>query len=192
MHGIMMNQLRLFSDARLGKGGWERVCGDTGVPTDSYALSQNYPDEQTLAIVECLCELLETPRPALMEDFGKFLVPALLRIYGGLLDPGWRTLDVLTHTEDVIHRVVRSRNPGASPPRIEIQRTSPSAVRILYSSPRKLCGLARGITRGIAAHLGEPIVIEDISCMHRGDAQCIIAVSVGEQSGATPDRSTDA
>jgi len=177
MHGIIMNQLRLYAEARLGAGGWERLCTVAGVPANSYNLSQNYPDEQTLAIVDALSTACRTERPQLMEDFGQFLVPAVLRVYGSLLRPEWRVLDVLEHTEEVIHTVVRVRNPGATPPMLDTRRVSPEAVQISYTSPRRLCGLARGITRGIARHFQEEIEIRDLECMHQGDARCLILVT---------------
>jgi hypothetical protein len=76
-------------------------------------------------------------------------------VYGPLLDSEWRTLDVIQHTEETIHRVVRMRQPGAAPPRLRVDRASPDEVAIHYDSPRRLCAVARGIVRGVAKHFGE-------------------------------------
>ncbi|MCA1596213.1 MAG: heme NO-binding domain-containing protein [Chloroflexi bacterium] len=171
-----MNQLRLYTEATGERGEWERVCTAAGIPSDQYKLAENYPDDELMAVVGQLCALRRMMRPALMEEFGRFIVPALLRIYGMLLKPDWGTLDVIENTESVIHCVVRSRNPGASPPALETKRLSATEVHLVYRSPRQLCGLARGIAQGIALHLGERIEIEDLRCMHRGDPECVIAL----------------
>jgi hypothetical protein len=92
-----------------------------------------------------------------------------------LLKREWRTLDVIEHTEETIHRVVRMRQPGAQPPLLRAERTSPNEVVLFYDSPRRLCAVARGIGRGVANHFQEPIVIEERRCMHRGDPGCVIA-----------------
>ena len=53
---------------------------------------------------------------------------------------------------------------------------SPAEVVVLYRSPRRMCGFARGIARGIARHYGETVEITDLSCMLKGQPQCTIAV----------------
>jgi hypothetical protein len=68
------------------------------------------------------------------------------------------------------------RQPGAAPPRLHVERTSPDEVVVTYDSPRKLCAVARGIMRGIAKHFGERISISDRACMHKGDPKCLISV----------------
>lgn len=172
-----MNQLRLFAEDRLGRGGWQRVCEAASVSSERCNLTRNYPDEETLAAIDVLCEARGVPRPVLMEDFGQFIVPALLRVYGSLVQPEWRTLDVLEHTEAVIHCVVRARHSGARPPALAVQRISATEARIVYTSPRRLCGLARGITRGVASHFGEAVELWDLECMHRDDPRCLISVT---------------
>ena len=47
------------------------------------------------------------PTLALLEDFGQFIVPSLLRMYGHLLKAGWKSIDVIEHTEGTVHTVVR-------------------------------------------------------------------------------------
>ena len=43
---------------------------------------------------------------------------------------------------------------------------------------RKLCSVAKGIVRGVAAHYQEPVSITEGSCMLRGGRECQILVRV--------------
>ena len=52
----------------------------------------------------------------------------------------------------------------------------PDGVAILYSSPRRLCTLLRGLTEGTARHYGETAAIEEPTCMLRGDERCSFEV----------------
>ncbi len=93
-----------------------------------------------------------------------------------LLRKEWSTLDILEHTEETIHRVVRSQNPGADPPQLRCTRVGPEEVVISYASPRKMCGVAKGITRGIAKRRAENVAISESVCMLRGGPTCEISV----------------
>jgi predicted hydrocarbon binding protein len=97
-------------------------------------------------------------------------------MYAALIQPEWRTLDVVLHTEETVHRVVRMRNPGAAPPYLRAERTSPDEVVVHYTSQRKLCAIAKGIVRGLSSHFGDGVTILETECMHRGAAECRIVV----------------
>lgn len=112
----------------------------------------------------------------ILEDFGTFVVEPLLTVYYAIVEPEWRTLDVLEHTERTIHTVVRRRNPGATPPALRTQRLSSSGVEIRYSSPRRMCAFARGLIGGIANDFNEAIEILEPACMLRGGSECVLLV----------------
>jgi hypothetical protein len=174
MHGIIHLELRNFVVQHHGEAAWRALTDAAGLSDEIYTPLRSYPDEQIVKLVGAAVQLTGADPVALLESFGEFLVPRYLVLYGKLLKPEWRTLEVLEHAENTIHRVVRMREPGALPPRLQAQRVSPTAVRMTYDSPRKLCGVARGIARGIAAHFDEQLSISEEHCMHRGDRECIM------------------
>ena len=75
---------------------------------------------------------------------------------------------------------------AAKPPEIRCERLSPDEVVVRYASGRRMCGVARGIARGVADHYGDRVEIAEPSCMLRGDAECRIHVRAG--SAAAPAR----
>jgi len=72
--------------------------------------------------------LMGKPAAEVMEAFGEALVPGLLKVYGRMVKKGWRTLEVLEHTESAIHTVVRRQTPGAAHFRDEIELQEPQCM----------------------------------------------------------------
>lgn len=178
MHGLIANQLRSYAIARMGRETWVAVAAadDVALPADSVSLSRTYPDAAIVAAVVRLAAAAKSDVPTLLTDFGVFLAAPLLRVYGPLLHPTWKTLDVIEKTEESIHTVVRLRDKQAGPPYLRATRISPTHVEVVYTSARRLCALAEGIARGIADHFGERVTIRQPECMLRGDARCVIEI----------------
>jgi hypothetical protein len=91
----------------------------------------------------------------LLQKFGFFLVPNLLRVYRSYIDSAWRTMDLLEYAESNMHRAVRSHDAAKTPPILDIVRHNPTHLTIDYHSPRRLSALAVGIVEGVAAYYGE-------------------------------------
>jgi len=178
VHGLIHLELQKFVTANFGAPAWEALLAKAGLGAEVYTPLASYPDEQIGALVREAVTMTGMPAESLLEGFGEALVPAYLTLYGSLVAPEWRTLDVLEHTEETIHRVVRKRHPGAEPPRLRTERISAREVVMTYDSPRRLCAVARGIARGVAKHFQEPLEIVDRECMHRGAPACLIVFKI--------------
>lgn len=178
MHGTIFHELEKYVTTRLGDGAWQRLRSDAGIdPSRVYDVLSSYPDEEVGALVGTASTQTGIAVPALLEDFGEFIAPDLLEMYWGAIAPEWRTLDVIEHTETTIHSIVRIDHKDSSPPYLQAKRTGPTEVVVTYTSQRRLCAVARGITRGIARHFNEVVEIRDERCMHRGDDDCVLVVS---------------
>ncbi len=183
MHGLIVNQLRHFVVETHGREAWARINESAHVTLgDRPPIDRVYDDADVIAVVVTAATLTHTEPQALLEAFGAFLAPTLLRVYAPLIDSRWRTLDVVEHTEEHIHTAVRLRDPTAGPPYLTAKRTAPDRVVVHYTSPRRLCGVAEGIVRGIATHFGEQVTVRQSRCMLRGDAECEIVVSAAAQT----------
>jgi len=174
MHGIVFAELQKYAETKHGAGTWHQLLTRAGLGNKLYFPVQEYPDSEIASLVRAASEITGQPTLALLEDFGQFIVPSLLRMYGHLLKPGWKSIDVIEHTEGTVHTVVRVQNPGAKPPQLMSQRLSNNEVLMIYDSPRRMCALAIGIAKGLALHYGEHIVIREAICMHRGANRCEI------------------
>lgn len=179
MHGIIFFELKKFVDANLPEGTWEKLLAGANLSGRFYTPLLAYPDEEVAALVAEASQLIGVNAQDLLASFGEFIAPDLLQMYRHLFQPGWRTLDVIENTEAVIHAVVRSRTPGAQPPVLRTKRISPSEVELRYNSPRKMCSVAKGIMKGVAAHFGEPLASQELSCMNKGAAECVFRLRIG-------------
>ena len=180
MHGVIMTELQKFVTERHGAKAWQDILGRAGLPSTFYMTSATYPDAEIMAIVEAASAMTGASAAALLEAFGEALVPGLVQVYGRLIEREWRTLDLIEHTEQTIHSVVRRQNAGAEPPRLQCNRLAPNEVLVTYTSARKLCAVAKGIVRGIAMHFQDNILILERECMLKGDPACKILVRLVE------------
>ncbi len=176
MHGLIHTQLQKFVIAHHGRQAWQGLLKEAGLGNKTFLTSKQYPDSDIGGLVTAACKATGARADALLEQFGAFLVPDLIAMYQPLLQPGWRTLDLLEHTESTIHSVVRMRNPEAQPARLRFRRVGPDEVQLTYDSARKLCAVARGIIRGVAEHFEETVAIVETACMHDGAATCEMSV----------------
>jgi predicted hydrocarbon binding protein len=174
MHGLIHLELQKFVEERFGAKAWAELIRRAGLAAEIYTPLRSYPDEQMLALVGEAVAMTGFTATSLLEEFGETLVPTYLSIYGNLVKPEWRTLEVIEHTEETIHRVVRMRHAGAEPPRLRAKRTQPNEVVLTYDSPRRLCAVARGIVKGVAKQFKEMVTIDERKCMHKGDPACVI------------------
>ncbi|MBA2544969.1 MAG: heme NO-binding domain-containing protein [Deltaproteobacteria bacterium] len=178
MHGIIFRELKKYVVDKHGKTTWTRLLVDAGIDGKVFLPIQTYVDAEMLALVAGAAKESGVTANELLEYFGAFIVADLLQTYRSAIVPDWKTLELLEHTEAMIHRVVRQRDPTAQPPALDVQRTGPSTLTISYSSARKLCALARGIIRGVAEHYAQRVQIEESTCMLRDDPQCTLNVTV--------------
>jgi predicted hydrocarbon binding protein len=174
MHGMIFNQLRNYAQAQMGEHGWDTLLREAGLPARMYLAFQSYPDEDAVALVLTASRLSGRPVRFLLEDFGEFVAPALLKTYRAFIQPDWTILDVVEHAERIHERV--RRDPNATPPKLECQRLDSLTTRVVYASPRKLCGVGIGFVRGLAKAMGQPVDVQETQCMHDGAPHCVFIV----------------
>ena len=176
MHGIVFGELKQYVGDRMGDAAWDGLLADAEIGPKLYLAIQEYPDEELGAILAAASKRTGLSINALLRDFGDFIGPHLMRMYRMYIQPEWRTLDVIEHTEERMHKMVRLQHRGARPPYLSTTRRGDDEIVIHYTSERRLCSLAKGIAQGIARHYGEPVEIRDLTCMHKGAPRCEILV----------------
>jgi len=177
VHGLIFFYIQKFADRLAANAAVDSTVRASLVSgTARYLPSGVYPDADAVVLLEAIAEGLGEPLPDTLVRFGEFLAPNLLRVAGQLVRPEWRSLDVIEHTEELIHAMIRSSQPGAEPPVLEAVRGNPDELHLVYTSRRRLCLLATGLVRGLARHFGDTLVIEEPSCMLRGDPFCSFVV----------------
>lgn len=110
MHGIILTELQKFVTQRYGAAAWTETLNRAGLRHTIYLPSSTYPDSDVVAIVTTASKMTGIPSAELLESFGEALVPGLVQVYGRLIKRGWRTLDLIEHTEQTMHTRTRGRS----------------------------------------------------------------------------------
>jgi len=177
VHGLIFFYMQKFADLlATGTATHAGLRSSVVRGTARYLPSGVYDDAEAVAVLQSIAEGINEPLPGVLSRFGEFLAPHLVKVAGPLVDPSWRSLDLIEHTESLIHSMVRTTKPGAEPPVLETVRVGADELQLVYSSRRRLCTLAAGVMRGVARHFGETLELEETSCMLRGDPFCSFTV----------------
>ena len=176
MHGLILVSFRDYLVAQHGGAAEKDVMA--GEPR--YFVSEGYPDERFTRLVERACGRTGMPAEELLRELGAFTAEkTFARLYPALFAlSGTARLFLLT-VETRIHEVVRMAIPDALPPKLDVSELGDDALSIVYTSPRRLCPMLRGLVEGTARHYGEAVSIEEPRCMLRGDGQCKLEVRFG-------------
>ena len=178
MHGTIFMELRKYVETKLGKGEWRKLLDEVGLGTRLYLPIEDYPDQEAISLMTAASRMTRTPADAMLEDFGEFIAPDLIKLFGYLVNPEWKTIDLIANTEQAIHQVLRDTTSKVTPPELKCTRPSPGEVIITYTSQRKLCAMAKGIAKGFAKHYHERIQITEPTCMLKGAPKCEIRVKL--------------
>jgi predicted hydrocarbon binding protein len=178
MNGIVFMEIGKFAHSRLGPQAWAEAMRAAGIPSRIYYRVADYPDDEALALLSALSGALQEPVQAVLESLGEFIVPDLMKMSRYWIQPQWKTLDLIEHTEETIHETLRQEGSQTDPPRLRCRRTGPHEVVVTYDSPRRMCSLAKGIIAGVAKHYGETVTITEPSCMLKGAASCELIIAL--------------
>lgn len=175
MKGVIFN---LLEDAVIDEHGlqaWAGLVDNAGLKGGWSSLG-SYPDAELLALVEGAATALGQPIPDILRWFGQRALPLLAARYPGLFAGHRGSRSFIRSINDIIHPEVRKLHPGAACPHFHFHDLDDGRMVLAYQSPRRLCRLAEGFAQGAAAHYGETIFIEHMSCMIDGDPVCRIAL----------------
>jgi hypothetical protein len=177
MHGIVFVELQKYVNTNFGYATWVTLLKEAGLEGKVFLPTRPYPDEDIIAIVKVACQATGKTADQILEDFGSFIAPDLLKIFAASIDLQWKTLDFLENVESVIHKAVRINNPGATPPSLNVKRISANEVEITYTSPRKMASLGLGIIKALAKHYKEENTIQIKMQLLAGDQGTVFRIS---------------
>ena len=175
MYGLMYVELERYVVTHVGPAAWEDSCRQATGGRTSFTATDYYDDAEFVALAKTVSRRTNVDLAGLMEDFGAFLVPTLLKAHAASIRPEWNALDILANAEHH-SRATRLIEAEIVPAPVRAERVSDREVRISYSSSRKLCCVTRGMARGVLKHYGEVGSVKETDCMHRGAAECVIMV----------------
>ncbi len=169
MHGVIFTSLRDYVNAEHGAEIGDQVF--SGEPV--YLLSEAYPDERLVELIGRTAKVTGLDTDEVLREFGIFTAQTTFaRLYPAFFAISRSARDFMLTVETRIHELVRATIPNAGPPELDVAPLDDDGVLIVYTSPRQLCPLLRGLAEGTARHYGQRTEIEETSCMRRGDPAC--------------------
>ncbi len=79
MHGVILAALKKLAEATFGGNAWGAWLPQAQLGPRTYLATQDYPDREVVALVPAAATLTGTPAGVLLEAFGAFRVPDVLR-----------------------------------------------------------------------------------------------------------------
>jgi predicted hydrocarbon binding protein len=174
VHGIIFVEFKKFVTEKLGPAAWNDLLRAVLPKPRHYYRGNHYPDREFADLLAAAASMAKVDLLDFGQQFGEFIAPDLMDMYAISIDSSWKTLELIENTEVVIHTIVRRSSPGASPPRLVVERVGRNEVVLRYDSHRKMCYFAKGIALGVAKHFGESITISESMCMLKGASHCEI------------------
>lgn len=178
MHGLFYFFIKKFAEMQAASASADssHELRDRIKRSATFLPDGSCPDEEACGLLEAVSVAARESLAQVQGRFGRFVAPHLLRVAGPLIDPSWRTLEVVEHADQLIRSMVHDQTAYAESPMHETVRISDTELHLVYHSQRKMCALAVGFIQGIAARYKESIAIDESSCMHRGDLFCSFVI----------------
>jgi hypothetical protein len=175
VHGVIFTSLRDYLTSEHGGDVAQHVFAKQPI----FLLSESYDDERLGELVQRASAATRRDADDLIHDFGVFTASTTFtRLYPAFFAIAPSAREFLLTVETRIHELVRATIPNAAPPQLAVTERGDAGVSIVYASPRRLCVLLRGLVQGTARHYGEDAVIQEPTCMHRGDPTCTLEVTL--------------
>lgn len=176
MHGVIFDELESFVTEEYGPDAWDDLLETADTDHEAFLPTQAYPDSDLVEIVKTASESTDEPVQDLLYAFGEYTASDLLEMYEVQIADEWGYLDLISNTEEQIHKVVRRDMPEAEPPELQTKRVSEDEVRIRYASERQMCSVLEGIATGMASAYGTRADISQAQCMLEGASECHVSI----------------
>jgi predicted hydrocarbon binding protein len=177
MKGVINRGFQELVESRFGEEAWQKIRSRAGCEELVFSISNDYPDDLTVALLEAAVEILELPADTLLEEFGKYWVPHTGRAsYPTLYQLAGRNARDFLLNMNRVHEQVTRNVPNASPPRFSFTELPDGALRMHYHSRRGLCPALRGLILGVGELFGEPLEVVETDCSRHGAPQCTMEV----------------
>jgi hypothetical protein len=160
MHGFIFIEFDKFVLEHVQYSEWQQALKMHEIDNSAFSPTELYPDKKMVEMLHIAAENSKKSPEQLLELFGAFLVPDLMKVYRAYIDPDWKSLDVLENAETTIHVAVRRSTAGAAPPILKVERSSPRDVVIEYVSSRNMPELGVGIIKGLGVFFNENLEVK--------------------------------
>ncbi len=178
MKGIINKGIQDFVETKFGAEAWDKVKSIAGCDEPFFALTNDYPDEMTHALIKAVSETAKLDMETVMVEFGKFVVPNTLKEqYHTYFELAGSSPREFLLNMRLIHERATKNIPNADPPRFEYEELGDGRLLMHYYSKRGLCAVLRGLILGVGINFGQQLKVRETACMHNGDKHCTMEIT---------------
>ena len=179
MKGAVFIALNQMVEEQIGLDSWESLLSTVKPASQGIYISvEDYPDEELFSLVTTLSEFANIPMETLVESFGSYLFDVLNSKYPIFSQQQATFFEFLESIDGVIHKEVKKLYESANLPTLDCERIDDYTMKMVYTSPRKLCLLAEGLIRGAARYYQVEYQLTHPVCMHKGSDHCELYITV--------------
>ncbi len=150
MYGLVNKAVCDFITANFGEETWEKIAEKAGTD-ESFISMEQYPDDETYALVKVISEELKMEPAAVLETFGEFWVTFTGQEgYGPIMKmTGNNVRDFLANLDDM-HSRIKANMPELQPPSFEVTDDKDGELTLHYKSNRAgLAPMVLGLLKGV-------------------------------------------
>ena len=159
MHAIIHKDFKEFVENYHSRDLYVEMLKKAGFEEAHFEAEIYHNDAEIDQLVQVGAEMLSQSRMDFLTDMGRYCAPGLLEAFKAMIDPDWKTLDLVENVEARMHKYMREEF-GAFPPALKPERISENELKIAVRSHRKLAGLAKGFILGFGIHYREKIAVD--------------------------------
>ena len=180
MQGLLYHYFQSFVEETAGAGSWHRIRERAAIRDRSFVPWRPYPDEYAPALISALLaepKLRPHGRRGLLFRYGRHVGACFRRDFTHYFDRFASAREMLLGIEPVIHGELRRREPSSAPPRLKVMPLPGGRLRLVYTSQRRLCDVARGLVDYIGEVFGDRAIVHESACMESGANACDMVIA---------------
>ena len=164
MYGLVNRALQQLVCSSQGEATWHDIRRKAGVEDEVFMRMDAYPDELTYRLVSAASQVLETPVPDLLREFGRYWTRyTLVEGYGAMLNDLGPTFQEALAALDGMHARVALLYPALKPPEFRVTDIDASKLSLRYYSHRSSLGpMVHGLVEGLAERFGIAIEVSHV------------------------------
>jgi hypothetical protein len=176
MNGTFFVLMRRLVVTDSGPEAWLHLLRDAKLDHCVFTADKDYPEAYAARLIETAATAAGVSRSELMEAFGRFAAPELLREHPEFVQPGWNVLECIERTANAAQHLLAGTDLVAA-------HLPDGELVITMVLPADLCSLAKGVLVGLGDHYGEFVHVTETGCCAKGDPGCTFAVRTKSMVG---------
>lgn len=169
MNGTFFVLMRRLVVSDSGPEAWLHLLREAKLDHCVFTADNSYPEAYAAALVDTAAAAAGVTRAELLEAFGRFAAPELLREHPEFVQPGWNVLECIERTANAAQALMAGTDLVAA-------HLPDGELVITMTMPADLCALAQGVLLGLGDHYGEIVDVSQTGCCTKGDPGCTFAV----------------